>query len=561
MLDFPINKLNHLQVSNQEKKKSPQKMKLSSSTLLLIFSVLVLLVTCATSSPRNVDDFIQCLSNYSQPSNPIFDAIYTPENSSFQSVLLSYIRNKRFTTQFTPKPLAIVTALHESHVQGTVICAKNHGLEIRIRSGGHDYEGLSYTSYLNFVILDLFNLRSININLADETAWVQAGATVGELYYRIAEKSKEHGFSAAACLSVGTGGHFSGGGYGNMMRKYGLTVDNIIDAQIVNVDGIILDRKSMGEDLFWAIRGGGGGSFGVILSWKIKLLRVPPIVTVFHANRTLEQGATDIAYQWQHVGHKLPEDLFIRVMPQVFNASQDSQDGKKTVVIAFIGLFLGQTQGLLSLLNESFPQLGLQKNECKEMSWVESTVFWADHPIGTSINVLLQRPKQPVGYYKSRSDYVKEVIPKEVLESIWKLMIKGGLGWMQWNPYGGRMQEISESETPFPHRAGNLFLIQYGFLWMEDGVNITEHNIDLSQALHDAMTPYVSKSPREAFFCYRDLDIGAATDNFTAFQKAQEYGPSYFKGNFERLVRVKTTVDPNNFFRNEQSIPTLPKYK
>ncbi|KAM3748884.1 hypothetical protein ACB098_05G141500 [Castanea mollissima] len=469
-------------------------MKLSSPTLLLIFSVLVLSVTCETSSPRNVEDFIQCLSNYSHASYPIFDAIYTPENSSFQSVLLSYIRNKRFITQFNPKPLAIVTALHESHVQGTVLCAKNHGLVITIRSGGHDYEGLSYTSYLLFVILDLFNLRSININLTDETAWVQAGATVGELYYRIAEKSKEHGFSAAACPSVGTGGHFSGGGYGNMMRKYGLTVDNIIDAQIVNVDGTILDRKSMGEDLFWAIRGGGGASFGVILSWKIKLLRVPPIVTVFHANRTLEQGATDIAYQWQHVGHKLPEDLFIRVMPQ--------------------------------------------------MSWVESTVFWADYPIGTSINVLLERPKQPVVYYKGRSDYVKEVIPKEALESIWKLMIKGGVGWMQWNPYGGRMQEISEPETPFPHRAGNLFLIQY----------------DLSLALYDAMTPYVSKSPREAFFCYRDLDVGAATTNFTAFQAAEEYGPRYFKGNFERLIRVKTAVDPNNFFRNEQSIPTLPKY-
>ncbi|KAL4627728.1 hypothetical protein ACB092_05G186400 [Castanea dentata] len=460
--------------------------------------------SCATSRPT-IDNFIQCLSNYSQPSNPIFEAIYTPKNSSFQSVLLSYIRTKQFTTPTTPKPLAIVTAMHESHVQGTVLCAKNQGLQIRIRSGGHDFEGLSYVSYVPFVILDMFNLRSININLADETAWVQAGATVGEA------------------------GHFSGGGYGNMMRKYGLSVDNIIDAQIVNVNGIILDRK-----------GGGGASFGVILSWKIKLVHVPAIVTVFHVNRTLEQGATDIAYQWQHIGHKLPEDLFIRVMTQVFNASNDSQEGKKTVVIAFIGLFLGKTQGLLSLLNESFPQLGLQKNECKEMSWVEST---------------------PVGYYKSRSDYVKKVIPKKALESIWKLMIKGGLGFMQWNSYGGRMNKISKSETPFPHRAGNLFLIQYGFSWQEDGIDVTNKNLNLSKALHDAMTPYVSKSPREAFFCYRDLDIGANSDNYTSFDKAKVDGDKYFKGNFERLVRVKTMVDPTNFFKNEQSIPPLPNYK
>ncbi len=64
------------------------------------------------------------------------------------------------------------------------------------------------------------------------------------------------------------------------MRKYGLSEDNIIDAKLVNVSGKILDRKSMGEDLFWAIRGGGGSSFGVILSWKIKLVRVPAIVTM-----------------------------------------------------------------------------------------------------------------------------------------------------------------------------------------------------------------------------------------------------------------------------------------
>ncbi|XP_070662106.1 berberine bridge enzyme-like 7 [Malus domestica] len=522
-------------------------------SVAFVLSVLLLLVSCTTSDPL-LTNFLQCLPKQHQNfTYPIFETIYTHKNTSFQSVLLGYIRNSRYSTLTTPKPLAIVAAKHKSHVQATVICAKEHGLQIRIRSGGHDYEGLSYASDVPFVILDMFNLRAIDINVVDESAWVQAGATVGELYYEIANKSKVHGFPAGACPTVGIGGHFSGGGYGPMMRKYGLTVDNIEDAQLVDVKGRILDRKSMGEDLFWAIKGGGGASFGVILSWKIKLLPVPDKVTVFNVKRTPEQDAINVIYRWQYVVPKLPEDIFIRAITRLKN----NTEGKKTVEVSFFGLFLGQRDKLVSLINESFSELGLQRQDCFEMSWVESTVFWANHPFGTPISVLRSRPQGPPNFFKSKSDYVKEPIPKEGIESIWKAMIEMDKVLMQWNPYGGRMAKIPESETPFPHRAGNLFKIQYVTYWVEESSVTSNIHLKFLEKLYEGMTPYVSKSPREAFQNYRDLDIGANLHNKTKFGTARVYGSKYFKGNFDRLVRVKTMVDPQNFFKNEQSIPPL----
>ncbi|XWS17966.1 hypothetical protein CRYUN_Cryun32bG0001700 [Craigia yunnanensis] len=529
----------------------------TSSSILSILSMFLLLSISLVASDSAFDNFLQCLPKHSHLSNPIADAIYTPNNSSFQSLYQLRANNLRILSSATSKPLAIITALHESHAQATVVCAKLHGLQIRIRSGGHDYEGLSYTSDVPFVILDLFNLRSIQIDMTSETAWVQAGATTGELYYQIAEKSKVHGFPSGVCTTLGIGGHFSGGGYGPLMRKYGLSIDNVIDAQLIDANGRILNRKSMGEDVFWAIRGGGGTSFGIILSWKIKLVRVPAKVTVFNVQRTLDQGATDLAYRWQQVAPKLPKDLFLRLEPAPITGTGN---GNKTIQVSFIGHFLGQTGRLIQLMNANFPELGLQQSDCIEMSWVESTLFWAGFPNGTSIDILLDTVQDDRVFYKTKSDYYKKVIPKEGLETLWEVLMDIEDIFIQLNPYGGRMEEISESETAFAHRAGNLFKVQYTVLWSESdgGIGAAERYIEMSRRLYCAMAPYASSNPREAFLNYRDLDIGSNESNNTDFAVAKVYGAKYFKNNFLRLASVKAMVDPDNFFKNEQSIPPLP---
>ncbi|PWA48005.1 carbohydrate oxidase [Artemisia annua] len=350
----------------------------------------------------------------------------------------------------------------------------------------------------------MFNLRSINVSLEHETAWVQAGATLGELYYRIAKKSNKLAFPAGACPTVGVGGHISGGGYGIMMRKYGLSVDNIIDAELIDVNGKLLNRKSMGEDLFWAITGGGGVSFGVIFSYKIKLVRVPEVVTVFNIERTYEQNLTTIAQKWVQVADKLDKDLFL---PMIFDVVNDT-NGEKTIRAVFRTFYLGNSTNLVAILNKDFPELGLLKSDCIEMSWIESVVFYTGFPLGTPTNVLLSRTPQRLNPLKIKSDYLQKAISKQGFEFIFEKMKELEKQMLAFNPYGGRMSEISEFAKPFPHRSGNITKIRYEVNWDELGVEATSRYLNFTRLMYEYMTPFVSKNPREAFLNYRDLDIG-----------------------------------------------------
>ncbi|KAL6991942.1 Monolignol oxidoreductase AtBBE-like 15 [Sarracenia purpurea var. burkii] len=529
----------------------------STSFLLSFFAVFFLSISWATSDSIQ-DNFYQCLSQNSDPSTPLSTAFYTPNNTSFTSLLQSSAQNLRCLMPSVPKPDLIFTPLLESHVQAAVICSKRLNIHLRVRSGGHDYEGLSYVSELEspFLVVDLGSFRSINVDIAGGTAWVDAGATVGEVYYRIAEKSKIHGFPAGLCTSLGIGGHITGGAYGSMMRKYGLGVDNVIDARIVDANGRIHDRDSMGEDLFWAIRGGGGASFGIILSWKIKLVPVPATVTVFTVTKTLEEGATKTLYKWQQIVDKLDDDLFIRVIIQVENAAKK---GERTVTNSYNALFLGGIDRLLQIMATSFPELGLQTKDCVEMSWLESVLYIAGYPTSVTPEILLQGKSPFKNYFKAKSDFVREPIPETGLEGLWKRLLEEDMPLMIWTPYGGMMSRIGESETPFPHRNGTVFKIQYLSIWGDADKESPAKHVEWIRRVYNYMASYVSMFPREAYVNYRDLDLGMNKNGSgTNFVQASIWGAKYFKNNFNRLVRIKTKVDPDNFFRHEQSIPTLP---
>ncbi|XP_062095325.1 monolignol oxidoreductase AtBBE-like 15 [Humulus lupulus] len=527
----------------------------------IIFLVLVQLNPRADSATSKLEKFIQCVSINSDLSVlPLSNILFFAPNSSlFTSVLQSSAQNLRYLTPSVPKPEFIFTPLHDSQVQAAVTCSKQLKLYLRVRSGGHDYEGLSYVSQIEtpFFLLDLANLRTVDVDIKNNAAWIQAGATIGEVYYRIYQKSKVHGYPAGLCSTLGVGGHITGGAYGSMMRKYGLGADNVLDAKIVDANGRMLDRKAMGEDLFWAIRGGGGASFGIILWWKIKLVPVPAKVTVFTVSKTLEQGATKLLHRWQQVVDKLNEDLFIRVIIQPVSKGKNTT--QKTISTSYQALFLGDPNSLLDVMRKSFPELGLTRKDCLEMSWIESVVYISGtYPSGTPPEVLLQGKTTSKIYFKAKSDFVTDPIPETTLEGIWERFLEEETPLTIWTPYGGMMSRIPETQIPFPHRKGVIFMIQYLTAWFDGSPKSTVKHVKWIQRLYDYMTPYVSRFPREAYVNYRDLDLGVNTNNCTSFIEAISWGTQYFKCNFYRLVRVKTNVDPENFFRHEQSIPPLP---
>ncbi|KAL7618859.1 hypothetical protein Lser_V15G00258 [Lactuca serriola] len=533
---------------------------LNSSVFLFILTLCFSVSRATLSSILEVtpgsEDFISCIESNSNNFTSDSQLIFTPVNASFLHIWQVAVQNTRFLKPSTRKPSVIVTPMNETLIQTALYCAKKHGYEIRIRSGGHDFEALSYTADVPFVMIDFTNMRSIDVDVANSTMWVQAGATLGELYYAILKKTDTLYFPGGICPTVGVGGYIGGGGYGNLLRKYGLAADNALDVRFMDVNGKILNRKMMGENLFWAIRGGGASSFGIVLAWKLRLVPVPEKVTVFLLNKTLEEGVTKIFYKYQYVAPTFDRNLHIRT--QVFS-EYIGNSTKKTIRILFEGIYQGPSDALLLYLDEHFPELGVTKEICEEMTSVRSTlVFWG-LPSSTPIEILTNRSAITKLKFKGKSDYVRTPIPIKGLRKIWsKVMENDGSGLLMINPFGGRMNDYSETAIPYPHRVGVLLQVFKSVYF--DGQTSDTTPTSLSrlawlQSLEELLTPYVSKHPREAYFNYNDLEFGVGNANY---EEASVWGERYWKrDNFKKLIRIKAKVDPHNFFRHPQSIPVF----
>lgn len=174
---------------------------------------------------------------------------------------------------FDRRPAMIVRAADAADVSRVVRLARDTDLELAVRSGGHSAAGHSVTD--GGIVLDLRDMKKLDIDVAGRTAWAETGLTAGEYSSATAEYDLATGFGDTG--SVGIGGITLGGGVGFLVRKHGLTIDSLLAAEVVTADGEILycDEETH-PDLFWAIRGG-GGNFGVATRFKFRLHELGPI--------------------------------------------------------------------------------------------------------------------------------------------------------------------------------------------------------------------------------------------------------------------------------------------
>ncbi|XP_009783708.1 berberine bridge enzyme-like D-2 isoform X2 [Nicotiana sylvestris] len=526
---------------------------------------------------RNISMSLQRLLIILMMISFLFTSLLVPSVSAtnlntISTCLINY-KNLRFAASSKPKPTVIIVPESKEQLVSSVLCCRQGSYEIRVRCGGHSYEGTSYVSFDGspFVVIDLMKLDDVSVDLDSETAWVQGGATLGQTYYAISRASDVHGFSAGSCPTVGVGGHISGGGFGFLSRKYGLAADNVVDALLVDAEGRLLDRKAMGEEVFWAIRGGGGGIWGIIYAWKIRLLKVPKTVTSFIVpSPGSKRYVSQLVHKWQLVAPKLDDDFYLSI------SMSSASKGNIPIEInaQFSGFYLGTKTEAISILNEAFPELGVVESDCKEMSWIESTLFFSelDNVANTSdVSRLKERYFENKSYFKAKSDHVKTPISVGGIMTALDVLEKEPNGYVIFDPYGAAMQRISEEAIAFPHRKGNLFRIQYLVVWKEkDNNNIAKSNgyIEWIREFYNTMAPHVSSSPRAAYVNYMDLDLGVMDDYLMlntsitasadhAVERARVWGEKYFLNNYDRLVKAKTKIDPLNVFRHQQGIPPM----
>lgn len=415
-------------------------------------------------------------------------------------------------TQIAPALFAICSTA--SAISAVFAWVKANNLPFVVRCGGHSYEGFSCSSG---VVIDLRNLRGVAFDRSSMTVTVGAGASIDNI--QTALRGKGVAFVSGTCPTVGIAGHVMGGGHGLLARAYGLACDNLKAITLVTADGTnVSASQTTNPDLFWACRGGGGGSLGIATEFVFAVHRIST-VTVFVQPWVLPVArAMRIVDAWQKWAPTAD--------PGITALLKISRVNGTSVSLRCIGQSIAPPQVLESGLRalENIEPLSGARTQQTKTFW-EAYQFFA----GTGAD-----PR----YQKEKSDYVPSLSSAGMTTLLTQLVGQSSNQIaLILNAYGGAVDGLGESDTAFPHRRSVRFMIHYYSGW--DNGSTTAQRVAAMAAFYAGMRPHV---PGKAYINYCDSEL-------------QDWPTAYWCPNLARLKGVKRAVDPTNIFQFPQSIP------
>ena len=414
-------------------------------------------------------------------------------------------------------PAVIIRVADVNDVVRVVNLARESGLELAVRSGGHSTVGHSVTE--GGIVLDLSNMKDLQIDPEAHTAWAETGLTAGEFTNAAAAHGLAVGFGDTG--SVGIGGITLGGGVGYLVRKYGLTIDSLLAAEVVTADGQIrhVDEQTH-SDLFWAIRGG-GGNFGVATRFKFRLHELPGVVGgMLVLPATPETIAGFIAES-----EAAPEELsgignvmFAPPMPFLPPGAHG-----KLIIWAFL-VYAGDTEAGERALAPFRALATPLADLLKPMSYPD--IYPPEegeyHPVAASRTMFVD---------KIDLDVAKTIV--DHLQASTAMMKVAQLRVL-----GGEMARVPADATAFAHRNSKI-MVNLAALY----TNPEE------KAAHEAWVAEFASALLQS-------DQGAYV-NFLGDEGEARIRAAYPGSTWDRLLEIKARYDPDNLFRLNQNIQPI----
>jgi FAD/FMN-containing dehydrogenase len=421
-----------------------------------------------------------------------------------------------WNTSVDRHPVLIVRAADAADVIRAVHFAREHKLTLAVRSGGHSFAGYGTCDGM---VLDLSRMRAVSVDPVHRTLWAQPGATTTE----ISTKAQPFGLALPTgdTATVGLGGLTLGGGMGFLVRKYGLTIDNLLSVELVTADGrLIRATRQDHPDLFWALRGG-GGNFGVVTAFQYRLQPVGEFV--FGGGIALP-ATPDVIRGYVEAAEAAPEELstisFILHAPPLPFIPADKVG---SLVIMILGCYVGD---LAAGERAVAPLRALAEPVADLFGPMPYPALYQFTEAGSIQNM----------QHHDRALYAR-TIDQTAAETVVDFMSNptSPMAMTQIRVLGGAMSRVPAHETAFAHRDKRV-LVALINMW-EDPSDFARQS-DWTERYYRAMRPYAD----------------GVYVNFLGDEGSERIREAYPEATYRRLARVKAQYDPTNFFRLNQNI-------